>query len=198
MIRLDLQQFGGRGGSSGSGNKQSQSKSKQELPEEIRKRITDSNGNVKEIVNGFRYVIDYLNGTKDRFSASEARELLEGFSYDKDTGNFRSEINRNRQYKVTLVKSAAKSSSKSNNKAQASTGKTRMMTALVRDKNGNLRTMRYDDYSSQRSYKSELQGNGYKVLKIWNGNKKDDEVDKWEFLNRKGTRTRSGSRSKKK
>lgn len=60
-----------------------------------------------------------------------------------------------------------------------------MRTALVRDNNGNLRIFRYDDYESQTEMANDLRGNGFKVLKIWNGNKTDSEVDYWELLNRK-------------
>ena len=31
----------------------------------------------------------------------------------------------------------------------------------------------------------DLRGNGFKVLKVWNGDASDAEVDEWEFLNRK-------------
>ena len=31
----------------------------------------------------------------------------------------------------------------------------------------------------------DLRGNGYSVLKIWNGKMTDSEVDNWELLNRK-------------
>ena len=60
-----------------------------------------------------------------------------------------------------------------------------MRTALVRTIDGNLKTIRDDYYTSQNEMAEDLRGNGYKVLKIWNGNKTDAEVDSWEFLNRK-------------
>lgn len=61
----------------------------------------------------------------------------------------------------------------------------KMMTALVRNENGNLRVMRYDDYRTQKEFAEDLRANGYRVLKIWNGNKTDEEVGEWEFVNRK-------------
>ena len=59
------------------------------------------------------------------------------------------------------------------------------MTALVRTQSGNLRIVRDDFFSRQSEFAEELRGNGYKVLKIWNGNKTDSFVDEWELLNRK-------------
>lgn len=58
-------------------------------------------------------------------------------------------------------------------------------TALIRDFNGNLKILRGDDYRTQAEMREDLTGNGYKVLKIWNGYKTDVEVDEWEYLNRK-------------
>ena len=60
-----------------------------------------------------------------------------------------------------------------------------MRTALVRDLNGNLKIMRYDDYKTNAEFVDDLRGNGYKVLKVWKGNKKDHDVYDWEFLNRR-------------
>ena len=60
-----------------------------------------------------------------------------------------------------------------------------MKTALVRTKEGNLKILRDDYYKTQNEMREDLTGNGFKVLKIWNGNKTDIEVDEWEFLNRK-------------
>ena len=60
-----------------------------------------------------------------------------------------------------------------------------MKTALVRTENGNLKIFRDDYYTTQKEMAEDLRGNGFKVLKIWNGNKTDAEVDEWEFLNRK-------------
>ena len=60
-----------------------------------------------------------------------------------------------------------------------------MRTALVRREDGNLHICRYDDYNSQKEFAEDLRGNGYAVLKIWNGYISDAEVDEWEFLNRK-------------
>ena len=60
-----------------------------------------------------------------------------------------------------------------------------MKTALVRTKQGNLKIIRDDFYNTQNEMEKDLRGNGFKVLKIWNGNKTDAEVDEWELLNRK-------------
>lgn len=59
------------------------------------------------------------------------------------------------------------------------------MTALIRTNSGNLRIIHDDWFSNQKDFAEELRGNGYKVLKIWNGNKTAEEVNEWEFLNRK-------------
>lgn len=59
-------------------------------------------------------------------------------------------------------------------------------TALVRGKDNNLRIKKdYGFHTSQKSFAVELRCNGYKVLKIWNANMKDSEVDEWEYLNRR-------------
>lgn len=58
------------------------------------------------------------------------------------------------------------------------------MTALVRY-NGNLKVIRDDFYNTQSEFAEDLRGNGYKVLKIWNGNKSDVFCDEWELLSRK-------------
>lgn len=60
-----------------------------------------------------------------------------------------------------------------------------MKTALVRTKQGNLKIIRDDFYKTQEEMATDLRCNGFNVLKIWNGNKTDTEVDKWELLNRK-------------
>ena len=60
-----------------------------------------------------------------------------------------------------------------------------MRTALVRTADGNLKVIRDDYYTTQNEMTEDLRGNGFKVLKIWNGNKSDAEVDEWEYLNRK-------------
>lgn len=60
-------------------------------------------------------------------------------------------------------------------------------TALVRDKKtGNL-TIKRDSgfYTSQKDMATDLRYNGYKVLKIWNRDMSDSQVDEWEYLNRK-------------
>lgn len=59
------------------------------------------------------------------------------------------------------------------------------MTALVRTSTGNLRVIHDDWFTNQKDFAEELRGNGYKVLKIWNGHKTAEEADEWEFLNRK-------------
>lgn len=61
----------------------------------------------------------------------------------------------------------------------------KMMTALVRNSNGNLSVKRYDDYKNQREFADDLRANGFRVLKIWAGNKSDAEIGEWEFMNRK-------------
>lgn len=61
----------------------------------------------------------------------------------------------------------------------------KMMTALVRNENGNLRIMRYDDYRTQKEFAADLRANGFRVLKVWTGTKTDAEICEWEFLNRK-------------
>lgn len=59
-------------------------------------------------------------------------------------------------------------------------------TALVRGKDNNLHIKKdYGFHTSQNSFAVELRANGYKVLKIWNADMKDSEVDEWEYLNRK-------------
>ena len=59
-------------------------------------------------------------------------------------------------------------------------------TALVRNsKTKDLKIFRSNDYKTQSEFAQDLRGNGFKVLKIWNENKTDSEVDNWEFLNRK-------------
>lgn len=57
-------------------------------------------------------------------------------------------------------------------------------TALYRDRNGNLHIERTAMYTSQKDFQADLRGNGYRVLKIWSGNRTDREVDEWEYLNR--------------
>lgn len=61
----------------------------------------------------------------------------------------------------------------------------KMRTALVRNASGNLSIKRYDDYATNEEFAGELRANGFKVLKVWSGNKTDAEVMEWEFLNRK-------------
>lgn len=58
------------------------------------------------------------------------------------------------------------------------------MTALVRV-NGNLKVMHDDWFTNQIDFAKELRANGFKVLKIWNGNKSNEFCENWEFLNRK-------------
>lgn len=61
---------------------------------------------------------------------------------------------------------------------------TMMRTALVRISNNVHRIIREDDWSSQKDFAANLRGNGYRVLKIWNGYISDDEVSDWQWLNR--------------
>jgi len=56
-------------------------------------------------------------------------------------------------------------------------------TALVRS-NGNLKIVK-DLYSTNKEMGKDLRNNGYRVLKIWDGNIDEWEVWEWEFLNRK-------------
>lgn len=59
-----------------------------------------------------------------------------------------------------------------------------MRTALVRNEDGALTIKRYDDYASQKEFAADLRGNGFRVLKIWNGYISDAEVSEWDWLNR--------------
>ena len=204
MIKVDLLKFGGGksggGGGGGGGPGISRSVKKQEVEQEKKADIsdyTDKYGNVSRILNGYRYSVQYPNGTVDRMSAKDTRDVLEGFEYDKNTGKFVDKNNRNRQYTVKAVTKKAAKISNTKSKSQTSSGKTRMMTALVRDQSGNLKTMKYDDYSSQKSFSSDLRGNGYRVLKIWNGDTKSSVIEDWEHYHR-NPRTHSKSKSKKK
>lgn len=63
--------------------------------------------------------------------------------------------------------------------------KMKMRTALYRNSTGNLAIMRCDDYKTINEFADDLRGNGYRVLKIWNGNISDTDVMEWEYLNRK-------------
>lgn len=59
-------------------------------------------------------------------------------------------------------------------------------TALARNsETKNLKIFRSGDYRTKSEFAQDLRGNGFRVLKIWNENKTDSEVDKWELLNRK-------------
>ena len=60
-----------------------------------------------------------------------------------------------------------------------------MKTALARNEAGNLSIIRDDYYSTNAEMAQELRANGFKVLKVWDGNISDREVEEWEFLNRK-------------
>ena len=61
----------------------------------------------------------------------------------------------------------------------------KMRTALYRKPTGNIAIMRCDDYKTIKEFSEDLRGNGYRVLKIWNGNISDSDVMEWEYLNRK-------------
>ena len=41
------------------------------------------------------------------------------------------------------------------------------------------------DVTPLSEFAQDLRGNGFRVLKIWNEDKTDSEVDNWELLNRK-------------
>ena len=59
-------------------------------------------------------------------------------------------------------------------------------TALSRNRAArNLKIFRSNEYRTQSEFAQDLRGNGFRVLKIWNEDKTDSEVDNWELLNRK-------------
>jgi len=60
-----------------------------------------------------------------------------------------------------------------------------MKTALTRNFDGNLEIIRNDYYSTNAEMAQELRANGLKVLKVWDGDISDREIEEWEFLNRK-------------
>ena len=60
-----------------------------------------------------------------------------------------------------------------------------MKTALVRTEKNNLKIIRDDFYKTNDEMAIELRGNGFKVLKVWNSDVSDSDVDNWEFINRK-------------
>lgn len=60
-----------------------------------------------------------------------------------------------------------------------------MKTALVRTQENNLKIIRDDFYRTNDEMSMDLRGNGFKVLKVWNGNISDIDVENWEFMNRK-------------
>lgn len=60
-----------------------------------------------------------------------------------------------------------------------------MKTALVRTNENNLKIIRDDFYRTNDEMAMDLRGNGFNVLKVWNGNVSDIDVDNWEFMNRK-------------
>ena len=64
-------------------------------------------------------------------------------------------------------------------------GVSKMKTALIRNMDGNLEIYRSDRYRTNSDMAYELRGNGFKVLKIWNGDIDEDSVMYWLFLNRK-------------
>ena len=61
----------------------------------------------------------------------------------------------------------------------------KMKTALARNEAGNLSIIRDDFYSTNDEMAKELRANGFKVLKVWDGDISDRDVEEWEFLNRK-------------
>jgi len=60
-----------------------------------------------------------------------------------------------------------------------------MKTALIRTQENNLKIIRDDDYKTNDEMAMDLRGNGFKVLKVWNSDVSDIDVENWEFLNRK-------------
>ena len=60
-----------------------------------------------------------------------------------------------------------------------------MKTALIKTQENNLKIIRDDFYRTNDEMAMELRGNGFKVLKVWNGNISDIDVENWEFMNRK-------------
>ncbi len=60
-----------------------------------------------------------------------------------------------------------------------------MKTALIRTQENNLKIIRDDFYRTNDEMAMDLRGNGFKVLKVWNGNVSDSDVEDWEFMNRK-------------
>jgi len=60
-----------------------------------------------------------------------------------------------------------------------------MKTALIRTQENNLKIIRDDFYKTNDEMAMDLRGNGFKVLKVWNGNVSDIDVDTWEFMNRR-------------
>lgn len=66
-----------------------------------------------------------------------------------------------------------------------STLKRKIKTALIRKTNGNLKTIRDEYYRTNKDFEMDLRGNGYKVLKVWDANKTDKDIEKWEYYNRK-------------
>lgn len=60
-----------------------------------------------------------------------------------------------------------------------------MKTALIRTQENNLKIIRDDFYKTNDEMAMDLRGNGFKVLKVWDGNISDIDVDNWEFMNRK-------------
>ena len=60
-----------------------------------------------------------------------------------------------------------------------------MMTALVRNANGDLKVKHDEYFTNQKDFADELRANGFKVLKTWRGEKTRAEVEDWEFFNRR-------------
>lgn len=77
-----------------------------ETQEQVARRILDSRGNVKEIVNGQKYSIYFIDDGKeeflDRYDAATTRDLLEDYKYNEETGTWKSRFAR--QYRIKLVK----------------------------------------------------------------------------------------------
>lgn len=61
-----------------------------------------------------------------------------------------------------------------------------MKTALVKNAEGNHEVIRKDCYRTNKEFATDLRGNGYKVVKVWDGDVSDDAASDWFVENRKG------------
>lgn len=64
-----------------------------------------------------------------------------------------------------------------------------MKTALVKTQTDNgkyvTRIVRMDNYMTNYEFERDLRGNGYKVIKVWDGYRTEQEVEEWHNLHRK-------------